>query len=295
METALRLQSQARDTIGHCTNGGQSQNITGHNPFVQSNGNPSSGSGAQRSNRFARDGILFSRNCLLDSLMPSELCHLEPYIGAARLRRGEILNEAAERPERVWFPETCVVSLVVAMSTGNDATVGLIGREGVAGAGGVRQVVQVPGTARFLSSSAKQVVLDAVPNLQQLLKRHADALYGQILQIAACNALHPVEARLARFLLAVADRVEPHAPLPLTQDDLAHALGVQRSTVNVNAAAFQRAGLITYRRGVVEIRKRSGLEAVACECYGVVRTYYGLLLGGSNMSRGRRSLTGVAP
>lgn len=285
METVFRLQGQARDAIGHCPNGGQIQSITGRDPSVQSGGSPSSGSGTQRGISLARDGILHSRNCLLGSLMPSELCRLEPYIGAAKLRRGEVLSEAAERPKRVWFPETCVVSLVIAMSTGNDATVGLIGREGAVSAGGARQVVQVSGTARFLSSSVKQVMLDAIPNLQQLLIRHANALYGQVLQIAACNALHPAEARLARFLLAVADRVEPHAPLPLTQDDLARALGVQRSTVNASAAAFQRAGLITYRRGAIEIRKRSGLEAVACECHDVVHSYYGLLLGGSNISR----------
>ena len=157
----------------------------------------------------ARGGNPFSANHLLDSLTPSELYRLDPHLGCARLGLGEILGEFGDQPERIWFPETCVVSLIVAVSADNRATVGLIGREGAACDCVAHQVVQVPGTARFLSLSAKQASLDVAPHLKSLLLRHADALHGQVMQWAACNALHPAEARLARFLLSVADRVGP--------------------------------------------------------------------------------------
>ena len=237
-----------------------------------------SGSRAPRCQPPVLAGVTFGANHLLASLTPSDLCRLEPYLGAAKLSRGDVLSEFCEQPERIWFPETCVVSLVVPMSAGNAATVGLVGREGVVCDRVARQVVQVPGTARFLPMVSRQAALDAAPALAQLLLRHADALDGQVMQVAACNALHPIEARLARFLLSVADRVEPHAALRLTHEDIAHALGVQRKTVTASAAAIQRMGLITYRRGAVEIQNRAGLEAVACECYDAVQSYYKQLL-----------------
>jgi CRP-like cAMP-binding protein len=229
-----------------------------------------SGSGATAHSPLVQGGIPFSTNQVLDTLTLGDLCRLKPYLGAERLSRGEILGESSNQAERIYFPETCVVALVVAMSAGNKATVGLIGREGAVCGSVACRVVLVSGSARFLSLSAKQAALEAAPGLEQLLLHYADALHGQVMQVAACNALHPVEARLARFLLSVADRLGPRVPLSLTQDDIAHALGVQRCTVNASAKALQRAGLISYRRGTMVIQKRAALEAVACECYGVV-------------------------
>ena len=280
MENSQLLPSQTPDAAGRRLNGEQIYNVDSGNqrgfgsrsvlnPRLPSHGpvRPS--------------GVRSGCNLLLDSLASSDLSRLEPYLGSARLRRGEILGERVEQAERIWFPETCVVALVVAMNAGNGATVGLIGHEGAVGDGAAGRVVQVPGTARFLSVVNKQAALDAAPDLRQLLLRHADALHGQIVQVAACNALHPAEARLARFLLSVADRVGPRAPLLLTHEDIAHALGVQRKTVTASAAAIQRMGLITYRRGAIEIQKRASLEAVACECYSVVHSHYERLLAGA--------------
>ena len=98
------------------------------------------------------------------------------------------------------------------------------------------------------------------------------------MQLAACNALHSLDARLARFLLSIEDRIGLHAELRLTQEDLAHALLVQRTTVNARATKLQRLGLITYQRGVITVQNRAGLQAIACECYGTVRSYYNTLL-----------------
>ena len=200
-------------------------------------------------------------NHLLASLDSDELLHLAPYLGSVLLSVGQILPVSSDLPGRIWFPETCVISLVVPMSAGNRVVVGIIGREGAVGASVAKSgsaivaspVVQITGTALVLSGRAIRVSLDQRHGLQQLLLRHADALHGQVMQVAACNSIHPAEVRLARFLLSVADRIGPHAPLRLTQEHLADALGVQRSTVNASAAAFQRMGLITYRRGAMEI------------------------------------------
>ena len=138
-------------------------------------------------------------NHILTSLDSRELLRLAPYLGSVRLSVGEILPTSSDLPGRLWFPETCVISLVVPMSAGNRAAVAIIGREGVVGFGVARgssaivasPVVQVTGTALFLPIRAIQVLLDQSHGLQQLMLRHADALHGQIMQFAACNALHP--------------------------------------------------------------------------------------------------------
>jgi CRP-like cAMP-binding protein len=187
----------------------------------------------------------------------------------------------------MWFPESCVISLVVPMSTGYRITAGIIGREGAVGASVEKSssamvaslVVQITGTALLLPAATFRRLLSDGHGLQLLLRRHTDALHGQVMQLAACNALHSAEVRLARFLLSVADRIGPDAPLRFTQEDLAEMLGVQRSMVNARAALLQRMGLITYRRGTMVIQERTGLETVACECYNVIRKYDERLLG----------------
>lgn len=278
MELSAESRETCRLAAGKFGNGKQHGNIMVYLPSVGGQPLPS-GSASPAYQRPVQAGSPFSANHLLARLTSSDLCYLEPYLCITKLSCGEILSEFCEQPERIWFPETCVVSLVVGMSTGHDITVGLVGREGVVSDCVARHVVQVAGNARFLSMHTKSAALDATPALGKLLLRYADALHGQVMQGAACNALHSVEARLARFLLSVADRLQPYAPLPLTQEDLAQALGVGRSTVNKIATAFQREGLITYRRGAVQIQNRRGLKAAACECYDVVRSYYMQLLG----------------
>lgn len=277
MENSSRLGGYTPHPIGHRLSVVPADGRGARLPFVHRAKTRPTGCGA-RDGQQDRRGIPVGANHLLECLDPSDLYRLKPYLSAAKLSRGEILSEFGQQPESIWFPETCMISLVVAMRAGKNATVGLIGREGATGNGLARQVVQLPGTARRLSIVAEQAALDAIPNLRQLLLRHTDALRGQVMQVAACNALHPAEARLARFLLSVEDRIGLNAELRLTQDDLAHALALRRATVNASAAVLQQMGLITCRRGAIEIRKRAGLEAVACECYGVVRSCYDRLL-----------------
>ncbi|HQR88419.1 MAG TPA: helix-turn-helix domain-containing protein, partial [Caulobacter sp.] len=119
-----------------------------------------------------------------------------------------------------------------------------------------------------------------LPTLRSLIDRHNEALFGHAIQSAACNALHAVEARFCRWLLSCDDRIDTNM-VQLTQEVLADMLGVQRTTVTAVAGSLQTKGLIRYRRGVVDILDRAGLEAMACECYGAVRRGYERLLPAS--------------
>ena len=220
-------------------------------------------------------------NRLLAALSPDDYAALAPYLRPARLRRGEALIEPGEAVGHLLFPHDCVVSLVAVLEDGGTAETGTVGREGVlglvSGLGGrrpiARAVVRVPGTASRIDAARFHAAFEARPGVRRLSLGYAGALVAQMLQTAACNAHHRVEARLARWLLVMHDRVAGSA-LPLTHEFMAEMLGVQRSTLTPAAAALRDAGLIRYRRGVVEILDRPGLEAAACECYRVVRDQF---------------------
>ncbi len=227
-------------------------------------------------------------NRLLAALAPEDLRHLEPHLRAVELRQGEALLEAGEEARHVWFPHDCVVSLVAFLEDGRTAETGTIGREGVVGfvsaLGGrravVHAIVQIPGTASRVERARFKAAFDARPALRELCLRHAGALIAQVLQSVACNAYHPVEARLARWLLALQDRARRDA-LHLTHEFLAGMLGVQRSTVTEAVQTLQGVGLIACRRGAVEILDRAGLEATSCECYAVARAQFERLVPGA--------------
>ena len=122
--------------------------------------------------------------------------------------------------------------------------------------------------------------LHKCPTLSGLIDRHTDALFGHAIQSVACNALHSVEARFCRWLLTCQDRIDSNT-VSLTQEFLADMLGVQRTTVTAVAGALQAKGVIRYRRGIVDILDRPGLEAMTCECYDAVRRNYERLLPGA--------------
>jgi CRP-like cAMP-binding protein len=224
-------------------------------------------------------------NRLLAALDPGDYRELAPHLRVVRLRCGKALLEAGEEARHVWFPHDCLVSLVSVLGDGRTAETGTIGREGVLGfvsALGdsrpvVHGVVRVTGTASRVERARFNGVFEARPGVRRLCLRYAGALVAQVLQSVACNAYHPVEARLARWLLTFQDRTGGGA-LPLTHEILAEMLAVQRSTLTPAAQALQEAGLIRYRRGVVEVLDRAGLERASCECYDVVRDQFERLL-----------------
>lgn len=189
-----------------------------------------------------------------------------------------VLFEPGGAVNSVYFPTDGVVSLVTPLHTGAIVEVATIGNEGVVGVPvvqpltsfAVRAITQVAGHALQMEASVfSEWVANSRP-FQSLIDRYTQALFGQIAQAAACNRLHSSEERLSRWLLMSRDRVGSDQFM-ITQEFLAQMLGARRSTVSVSAGILQRAGLIRYARGHVTIVDRTGLEAVACECYAVIK------------------------
>lgn len=136
------------------------------------------------------------------------------------------------------------------------------------------------GTASRIAYERLNEVRNACPNLRQLIMRYGEALLAHTFQNVSCNAIHPVEARCCRWILAMHDRADGDT-LPLTHEFLAEMLGVQRSSVSVVTRTLQTAGLIQQSRGGITVIDRAGLEETACECYGRVRRMYQRLLPGT--------------
>jgi CRP-like cAMP-binding protein len=232
------------------------------------------------------------RNGILSALPPEEFGLLAPHLSHVVLEKGRLLYDPGDPVETVYFPNNCVISLMTLMDNGAAIESATIGREGALGLGVAiaprqslsRTIIQVAGEAQRMPAGPLKEAFARSPTLRSLIDRHSDALYGHAIQSVACNALHSVEARFCRWLLTCHDRIDD-STVGLTQEFLADMLGVQRTTVTAVAGALQAKGLIRYRRGVVDILDRAGLEAVTCECYGAVRQLYERLLPASASSR----------
>lgn len=225
------------------------------------------------------------KNRLLVALPSEEFALVSPHLSPVELQRGRLLYDPGDRIETVYFPHDCVISLMTLMENGAAIESAAVGREGAVGLMAAvaprvslsRVIVQTPGVASRIGANLLHDFSVRVPNLRNLIDRHNEALFGHAIQSVACNALHAVEARFCRWLLSCDDRIDTNT-VHLTQEFLADMLGVQRTTVTAVAGSLQTKGLIRYRRGVVDILDRAGLEAMACECYGAVRRGYERLL-----------------
>ena len=219
------------------------------------------------------------------ALDPADREELAPHLQVVELRRGASLMEAGSHVAHVWFPHDCVVSLVSLRENGATAETGTIGREGMVGLVAtlgnshavIHALVRIAGAASRMERARFEAAFDARPTLRRPYLRYAGALIAQVLQSVACTAHHSVEARLARSLLMLQDRVDGDR-LPLTHDFLAQMLGANRTSVTLAAQTLQRAGLIEQGRGAIEVRDRAGLEAASCECYAIVRGQFERLL-----------------
>ena len=225
-------------------------------------------------------------NRLLAGLSATERRLIEPHLQPMTLRRGAVLFEPGDDVHTTYFPtHHAMVSLRLVTREGEAIEVATIGREGAVG--GVvsagekpafgQAVVQIGGGALAIATDRLDRIKRDSPAIGDLISRYADALLAQLMQSAACNALHSVDERCARWLLAAHDRAGDQS-VPLTQEALAEMLGVQRTTVTVVSRRLQEAGLIRARRGMVEIVDRDGLERAACECYAAVEGHYRRLL-----------------
>ena len=228
------------------------------------------------------------RNSLLRALDEADFEQLAPQVEIVSLKRNQVLLEVGAGVAYAYFPLDCIIALVVTMQDGGTAEAATIGREGMDGyvlALGdhhalLRSIVQVGGEAARLPVPELEAAFVANAGVRHLVLRFIQALLAQVMQAVACNALHPAEARLCRWLLLLADRVGGDR-LHVTQEFLAESLGVQRTTVTLIARTLQTAGLIRYRRGLVQVVDRAGLEEAACECYRVIREHYERLLPGA--------------
>jgi len=225
------------------------------------------------------------QNHLLLSLPKNELSRLMPKLEPVEMTFRQILSPAEKPAEHVYFPQRGMVSLVKPMQDGALVEVGLVGREGFVGVAAVlgsdshavEQMVQIAGAALRIGVHPLREELARSPVLSARLLRYAQALFAQISQTAACNGRHTVQERLARWLLMARDRIDNNV-VPLSHELLSMMLGTRRPGITVALGAFRQAGLLHNTHGKIEILDRPGLEAAACECYGVVREEFRRLL-----------------
>lgn len=189
------------------------------------------------------------------------------------------LHEPGDTLKSAWFCNSGLVSILSVFPDGKSVEVGLVGKEGFIGlplvagfrTANTRAIAQIEASAFRVDSEKLAVLLRECPNLERQLQQFSQIMNMQVTQIAACNRLHEVDERLARWLLMSADRIGSNS-VPLTQEFLAQMLGTRRSSVTVAAGILQRAGLITHSRGDVKIIARQRLEEAACECYELMRS-----------------------
>ena len=227
-----------------------------------------------------------SRNRLLAALPARDFAVIEPHLDLVTLPRGKVLFEPGDDVVTTYFPcQRTMMSLLIVTRDGREVEAATIGREGAVG--GIvseghkpafgRAVVQVGGEALVIPTSDLEAAKTGSARFRDLFSRYADALIAQMMQSVACNALHPTEARAARWLLAAHDRTG-EGVIHLTQESLAEMLGVQRTTVTLVTSTLAGKGLIRNHRGGVEILDRPSLERAACECYRAVEDHYATVL-----------------
>jgi CRP-like cAMP-binding protein len=221
---------------------------------------------------------------ILLSISDSDYSSLRPHLEYVSLPNHLVLHEAGGKLEFAYFPNRGLISLVVVMKDGRMAEAGIVGNEGFTGTlaavgltrSPLHAVVQITGDGFRVEVGALQSTLKSAPHLQLMLSRYAAIRSMQVAQTAACNRLHAIGQRLARWLLMTQDRVDSGS-LPITHDFLATMLGTDRPSVSEAAGVLQKKKLIEYTRGAVKIVNRKKLENSACECYGVIQQYDGEL------------------
>jgi CRP-like cAMP-binding protein len=227
-----------------------------------------------------------SENGFLATLTASDFAVIEPDLTIIELRHSTILYRTGDRLDQVYFPRSAVLSLVVNLPSGQMAEIAMLGRDGVVG-GCVGMgvplslndvTVQIPGSSLVLPASKLKDAAEKHASFRAALFRREQLVLLQAQQAAACNVNHPIEKRLARWLLRSYDLAMTET-LPLTQEFLSQMLGVRRTSVTLVAIALQKAGLIKYARGRIRITDVEGLRQLACECHVTLRSYSKELLG----------------
>ncbi|WP_414515160.1 Crp/Fnr family transcriptional regulator [Nostoc sp. PCC 9305] len=234
-------------------------------------------------------------NKLLAALPDSDYQRIFPYLKLVPLQVQQILYEAAEPITQVYFPDKAMVSIVTTMEDGSTAEVGIVSNEGMVGIPVIlgdnttttTAFVQIAGAAMQINADVLRAEFNRGGAIKNLLLCYVQAVYSELAQGAACNRLHTLEERLARWLLTVSERLESE-DFPLTHEFISQMLGVRRSGVTVAASTLSRAGMIAYQRGHISILNREDLEATSCECYQVIQKEFARLLGFMPSNRARK-------
>lgn len=215
---------------------------------------------------------------ILLSLPPEESKRVLPKLELISVKLHQVLHEAGAVIKFAYFLNDGMISILSVQLDGKSVEVGLIGNEGFTGlpllvgyrTSPTRMIIQGDGSAYRCEAEMLLQLVRKCPALELQLHRFGQRLAVQTTQIAACNRLHDVEERLARWILMTSDRVSAE-PLPLTQEFLSQMLGTRRASVTVAAGILQEAGLISYTRGSVKILDKRRLREAACECYEILQ------------------------
>lgn len=228
---------------------------------------------------------ILHRNQLFGAFDAGARSRIEPHMRPVVLELGTVVCEASGLLEHVYFPEGCVLSLLIVLENGSAIECANIGREGAFGLfaamySGVsfsECVVQLQGPMLRCPIGPLRYEFKKNEHIRNLFVSYSETLLSQIMQTVACNALHSVEERMCRWLLMMHDRAEGE-PLSYTHQFLAHILGANRTSITIAAQSLQNAGLISYRRGTMQVLNRAKLEKASCECYAVVKARFDAFL-----------------
>lgn len=226
-------------------------------------------------------------NVILSSLPAGEFAELAPHLERMRFEAGGTLYEVEDAAGRVYFIESGLLSLISILEDGTYIEVAALGREGLAGmlmllgaeAAVHTALAQMGGEALCMRTERARECFRRLPAFQSKVLGYARMLMRHVTQVAACNTLHTVEERLARWLLMCRRRAGSDT-LPLTQEVLSHMLGVRRSGVTVAVGILQQAGFVTHSRGQIVVTDQEGLRGVSCECINVLEEDYAAFVGG---------------
>jgi CRP-like cAMP-binding protein len=230
---------------------------------------------------------MIAENQILSALSPDVFNRLAPHLTQIKLEQGEIVHRPGDPLEYFYFPLDCLFSVTLTMQDGATAEVGMVGNREVLGINALMgnsettqttYIVQVAGSTMKIGVQIVRDEFNRNGELHDILLRYTQAFLAQVSQTAACNSLHVLEQRLARWMLETQERIGSN-DLPLTQEFIAVMLGVRRAGVTLAAQKLQERGLIQYRRGHVRILDQAGLEASACECFRSIKQEYDRLLG----------------
>lgn len=232
------------------------------------------------------DARVSSRNHLLAELPPDEFDALAPHLELIPVASGEVVARPGRRIDHAWFPLSGMVSIVAMLPGGLGAEVATVGNEGVIGlplflGGGsspFQLMWQLAGETLRVRAEELRPLIGSGTRLSSVVATYSEAFFVQTAQNVACNALHAIHLRSARWLLSTHDRAGVDSFF-LTHEFLAFMLGVTRQSVSLALADLARRGVIAYDRGNMRILDRASLEAASCECYGIVRAEFERLLG----------------